>query len=172
MTRRSGETYDQIAGLDIATTAYLAGLIDADGTISVSPGKTGKDGQPHLPTPIVLIVNGDLELIRWLKEVIGYGCSYETKTRPKRPDQSDSNWNKVHRYQLGGRAAIAFLAKCRPYLREKRRQADLVLSMPSKGKAFAVVATVEQRARAFEAMEKIRALNRRGLKPDPIPEAA
>ena len=136
--------------------AYIAGLIDADGTVTVS----GRDA----PSPMVLVVNGNMPLIRWLLSTIGGGCAYETKTRPTRPDQNDAHWNAVHRFQITGLKAVALLEQVSRFMRVKHRQASLVMSVPMRGRDFPLSATAEQRARSFLVRDEIRALNQRGRK--------
>ena len=165
MARSNLEQYLSVANLSDEQAAYLAGLIDADGTVTVIYN-TGarKNGAAPLPRPMVLIVNSDLSLIRWLRELTEVGCSYETKTRPKRPDQDAAHWNCVHRYQVVGRAAQALLARCRKYMRVKAKQADIVLALPAKGRDFKMAASDDQRQRAILMAGQIRLLNQRGIK--------
>jgi hypothetical protein len=147
---------------DISDTdsAYIAGLIDADGTVTASHNK-GK-----LPAPMVLVVNGSLPLIQWLQETIGAGCAYETKTRPTRPDQNDAHWNKVHRYQITGWKAQSLIARVRPFMRVKAAQADMLQLLAQRGRDFPRSATEAQRSRSLWALENLRALNIRGKKPE------
>lgn len=144
--------------------AYISGLIDADGTITIPTIQKRRDGKPKFPSPMVLIVNGNLGLIRWIKEKIGFGCAYETKTRPIRPDQNAAHWNPVHRYQLTGRPASRLLTRCLPYLLVKRQQAEIVLSIAMKSVDFAMEATERQHAHASWCVSQIRILNQRGKK--------
>lgn len=150
---------DEITETDIA---YIAGLIDADGTVTANSGARRKDGTAGHPIAMVLIVNGNLDLIVWLKKTIGLGCAYETKTRPTRPDQNEANWNKVHRYQIIGAGAVKLLRRCRPFMRVKGRQADVCFTMPMKGVHFLRNASQSQRAAALDALRAIRGLNHRG----------
>jgi len=151
------ERHAAIHPLTVAEAAYIAGMIDADGTATVTR-------RGDLVMPLVLIVNTDLGLIDWLLTTIGAGCAYETKTEPKRPDQSKARWNKVHRYQLTGRKAQSLLTACRPYLLVKSRQADLVISLPQRGRDFPNSANDNQKAEAAAILASVRALNQRGLK--------
>jgi len=142
--------------------AYIAGLIDADGTITATRWKGG------LPSPMVLFVNSNLGLIEWLASTIGAGSAHEVKTAPKRPDQNANNWNKVHRFQITGRKAQTLLQRCRPFLRIKARQADLVVWLPQRGRDFGRTAANDQRTYAEMLIREIRALNARGREPDHV----
>lgn len=164
MGARKIGAYAYLSNLPTETAAYIAGLIDADGTITATGMGRTKAGRPRIPAPLVLVVNGNLDLIRWLRDVTQAGCAYETKSKPQRPDQNAANWNKVHRFQLTCGAAQALLARVRPWLRVKARQADLVLALPAKGRDFAMAATDEQREAAAAVLAQIRALNVRGIK--------
>lgn len=145
--------------LSLEDAAYIAGLIDADGTVTVTQAKSQR-----VATPMVLIVNGDYPLIQWLKETIGAGCSYMTKTKPTRPDQNKDNWNPVHRYQITGWKALSLLKATIPFMRVKGDRADLVDKLVVKGRDFSQVASEDQVANSAEIYTEIRRLNRRGLK--------
>jgi hypothetical protein len=168
MAKSNVASLARISTIPETDIAYIAGLIDADGTITINSAKKRVksckfEGRTH-PMVMVLVVNGDLGLIRWIKETIGAGCAYQTKTKPTRPDQNETNWNPVHRFQILGTAAKALLKRCRPYLRVKGRQADIVATVPMKGVEFSQHATPEQKAQAFLALKHIRVLNQRGKK--------
>lgn len=146
-----------IRALSEADAAYIAGMIDADGMITANR-------RDHLVMPLVCVTNSHLPLVEWLLETIGAGCAYETKSEPKRPDQAKERWSKVHRYQLTGRKAQTLLEACKPFLKVKKRQAELVIALPQRGRDFSFSVNDNQRAVAAEILAAIRALNRRGLK--------
>ncbi len=154
---------EHIRNIPETDIAYIAGLIDADGTVTINAAKSAKD-RIRYPMVMVLVVNGNLGLIRWLKEIIGAGCSYETKTRPTRPDQNEAHWNPVHRYQVLGMPAKELLARCRPYMKVKKIHAMVAASIAMRGFEFSRDASDEQRKAAFDAMAQIRILNQRGKK--------
>jgi hypothetical protein len=165
MGRSLKETYSSVDALPVDMVAYIAGLIDADGTLTLTGPKQRANGVAAMPNPMLLVVNSDLELIRWLKVTIGFGCVYETKTKPTRPDQSADNWNKVHRFQMTGGGAVKLIARVRPYLRVKAAQADLLLKVPRRGQDCAASASNSQRDAAQQILASVRALNQRGVKP-------
>src|SRR6266571_4865895 len=144
-----------IKTLSVTDAAYIAGLIDADGTVTMTR-KSQPTSATALHMPMVLVVNGNLPLIQWLKETIGGGTAYEVKTRPTRPDQSAAHWNKVHRYQLLSGRAQQLLRQCRPYMRIKAAHADLVLQVAIKGINFKCLASEEQRLASLEVLQKVR----------------
>lgn len=141
--------------------AYIAGMIDADGMVTAVVA----NGPPRA---MVVVTNGNFGLVRWLTETIGAGTSYRTKSAPRRPDQDESNWNPVHRYQITGRKAQSLLERCRPYMKVKARQADLAMRLPMRGRDFRSTPSAEQATDAAELLREIRALNRRGRKSDDV----
>ncbi|CAB4223496.1 hypothetical protein UFOVP1672_84, partial [uncultured Caudovirales phage] len=70
MSKSTGKLHGEINYITDTQAAYIAGMIDADGTVTVGQGTT------HLPQPMVLVVNTNYELIDWLKAVVGAGCAY------------------------------------------------------------------------------------------------
>lgn len=156
---RAGIKHGIINALSDVEAAYLAGLVDADGTITLTVDRC------RVPRPLLLVVNSELELIEWILLTVGAGCAYQTKTRPTRPDQNAANWNPVHRYQLTSARALALVERIRPWLRVKHRHADLVLQMPIRGRDYSARCPAELLLPALEIVPQIRALNRRGLKP-------
>lgn len=158
-TGRRHSKHGAINDITIEHAAYIAGLIDADGTVTVTRSK-----ESLIAKPMVLVVNSDLALIQWLQTVIGAGCAYETKTRPTRPDQVQANWNPVHRYQVTGWKALSLLDRVAPFMRVKARHAKLVARLSLRGRDFRRAASTSQVAQSDAIAGHIRALNRRGLK--------
>lgn len=145
--------------IDVADAAYIAGLIDADGTVTVSNTRNRS-----VAAPMVLVVNGNFGLIEWLLKTVGAGCAYRTKTKPTRPDQTEAHWNEVHRFQVTGWKALALLELVRPFLRVKGQQADLVAMLPLRGRDFPREATEDQCRKSAWVRTQIRLLNQRGRK--------
>lgn len=156
-----GRVHAKINPIAPTDAAYMAGMIDADGMVTLirSPSK-------RLASPMVCVMNSNFGLIEWIVSVVGAGCAYETKTVPKRPDQNRENWNKVHRYQITGRKAQSLLMACRPYMKVKARQADLVIGIPMRGRDFPGLAQDAHVTLAASILAEVRMLNARGRKPD------
>lgn len=142
--------------------AYMAGMIDADGMITVSARHTRKDRTVARPLPLVMVTSSDMVLIDWFKEKIGAGTSYRAKTKPHRKDQDKDNWNPVHRYQITGLKAISLIEVILPYLIIKRDRANIVKMVPMRGKDFAQGATPDQIALSERIVEQVRTMNKRG----------
>lgn len=143
---------------------YLAGLIDADGTITFqrrSPRKGA--GIEYMPLPMVLVVNSNFPLIERVKEMVGAGCAYLTKAGPPRPDQRPDNWRPVHRFQVTGAPAIKLCRAIFPHLIIKRAQAEIIINHPIRGDGYERCASAAQKADAMRGLARIRELNMRGV---------
>lgn len=156
--RRHSE-HGAINVLSVEDSAYIAGMIDADGMVTVTNAGGGR-----IPAPMVCVTNGDFALIEWLQATIGAGYAYRTKTRPRRPDQNRDNWNPVHRYQVTGWKAISLLKYVSPFMRVKVKQARLIEALSIRGRDFPRSATKEQVAAGAIILAEVRRLNRRGIK--------
>lgn len=160
---------ERVNSLSVQDAAYIAGLIDADGTITASARHLHMPIEDRVtPHPLIGVFNSNYPIIEWLKETIGAGTSYLAKSHPVRPDQNEAVWNKVHRFQITGFKAVSLLDEILPYLRIKHQHALLVSSLPLRIRDFGRKASVEQKVKAFETLDEIRRLNKRGLIPDYI----
>jgi hypothetical protein len=119
IVRRAGVTpHRQIVRITIpeeaTALAYLAGLIDGEGTIYSRRGKNG------FTEHRISIINTDEELMRWLVAVIGGNVSWRCHARLGR--------KPVAAWTVSRKADTqAFLTAVRPYLRIKTAQADTAL---------------------------------------------
>lgn len=93
--------------------AYLAGLIDGDGTIAVYKNK-------NKYTPYITIANNNRRVLEWCKKLIGKG-TISTK-KPKKETYAESY---ALRWIYDDAINIASL--CLPYLIVKRKRAGLLL---------------------------------------------
>lgn len=99
-----------------AEAAYAAGILDGEGSISVTRNHAGR-----WPSPQVSVASTDFELVEWLR--VRFGGSISTK-QPRKPQHSVSfDW------KLTDRRALGFLEIVRPYLvlERKIRRCDLLL---------------------------------------------
>ncbi|MFH1726221.1 MAG: LAGLIDADG family homing endonuclease [Elusimicrobiota bacterium] len=96
--------------------AYLAGLIDGEGTITLT-----RHHRNQFPQPRVSISNNSLELLEWVRERLG--CGNIIRRSPRKEHHGKSY---VWQVQLAG-SALKVLREIRPYLVLKRRHADLLL---------------------------------------------
>lgn len=112
---------DIIEKLSVVDRAYLAGLVDGEGSIYV--GAFG----PHRKRscyPAFAIGMTDRGIIEWVAGVLGTSVSYVCK-RTKNP-----TWKDQHFVRLTGKRAQTLCAVLLPYLKVKNQQAKLVLSFP------------------------------------------
>ena len=105
------------------TAAYIAGIIDGEGTIGLYLGHRGEINSPHgRRTPTyslrIRVRMCDKTIIDWLLSSIG-GRYYSKEGNDRHRD--------IHDWSIVGVDAIQFLKYIYPYLRVKKRQADVAL---------------------------------------------
>ena len=116
MLRMVKTTYGEIKKLSSPEAAYIAALIDGEGTIGL-----GRHNKSEYRRPGVEIANTDFELLKWSENLIGAGQIIRKRT-----------YNKKHAigfcYRICSRQALNLLIQISPYLRTyKRKRAELVL---------------------------------------------
>ena len=89
--------------------AYTAGIIDGEGSISLSV-----DGEAF--KGVVIVDSTTQELVEWLRKEMGGGC-YKLKQRKNRKQQ--------HRWRLYGKRAAMLLQRLYPYLIVKKKHAKI-----------------------------------------------
>jgi hypothetical protein len=90
------------------TLAYVAGLVDADGSIRFSGGR-----------PFIAIYNTNASLIAWLVETFGYGCL----------SNGNMGREQVRAWRLSAaRDVYALVGALRPRLIVKAEDADIALA--------------------------------------------
>jgi hypothetical protein len=129
--RKSGAVRE--VGGDDLDLAWLAGLIDGEGCITIGPAY-GDEWYIAL-----LVTMCDEETIRFVKELAQ--CGSVIAGTPKQARRSD--W---HRFQAQGHGAIRVLRSVVPYLRTKREQAEFALSCGAR-----VNAAQRQKIRAMNS---------------------
>lgn len=97
--------------------AYLAGLIDGEGTVTILPIQPERG---HY-TPLVIISNTDKDLINWLKKEFGGVIKKNTSTTNLKMRKELFHWI------LRTRKAYELLKKCYTFLKVKKRQAEVIL---------------------------------------------
>ena len=110
MTRRT------VARLSVADAAYLAGLIDGEGTIALSRRHAGESRQL-----VVTISSTEAALVDWAHQTLGVGKITRKKT--SRPHHAPGLT-----FSVSNRQALDVLEQTLPYLRSyKKGRAALVL---------------------------------------------
>ena len=110
---------DPIKSLSETDRAYLAGLIDADGYITIQSTR-------NTAYPNVGIAQADFQALEWMADRLDATVSHHMRPRAGK--------NGYHRRQMivrlhGTRAQLLCEAML-PYLKIKRRQAEIVLRFP------------------------------------------
>ncbi len=102
--------------ISISEAAYCAGIIDGEGSISLTRNRKNR-----WPSPQVSVASTDKELVQWLRN--RFGGSIVTK-KPRKINHSQS-----YDWKLTDRRALQFLQIVRPYLVifRKIERADLLI---------------------------------------------
>jgi hypothetical protein len=143
--------------LSVADAAYIAGLVDGDGCLTASVGKS----RNSIVVNYKLIVSMcDESVIEWLREITNVG-SITGQNRINQP-----NWKHLHRYECSGQQLNSILEKILPYLKLKRSQALLLQEIGSLKKnklGWGVDRNIE---RQIEISQLIQKMNFRGVRQD------
>jgi hypothetical protein len=102
------------------TLAYLAGIVDGEGHISIDRSKPNiqRRVSPRYQ-PEFVVVNTDRKLIDWL--VLNFGGSVYTRKILK------TNWKQSWTWKLGNQQAAEMCRQLIPYLMLKKEQAILLV---------------------------------------------
>jgi len=108
--------YKKVRVLSESESAYLAGIIDGEGTVTLSRGR--KNAQRQLA---VTVSSTDRELLEYVARVVGAG-KITNKQIHKR------NHSAAYTYQVYNRQALSILRQTVPFLRTyKRNRAEIAL---------------------------------------------
>ena len=151
-----------IIELTSAELAYIAGLLDGEGCLDLF---RRRPDQPHRATtynPRIQVGMTDQPTIAYLHAVFGGTFTQRTIRNPRHKPQW--TWTVVC-----GRALLV-LAHLLPYLRIKRRQAEILLAFgslkwrpgPAKGSRASRPIPLELRVQRDVLYEELAALNKRG----------
>ena len=133
--------------------AYLAGIIDGEGTFYISPAPNFRHR--------ILVVNTDERMIRWL--LANFSGLYYARTSKKNP-----HWKLKYEWILVKSDIIPLCEALIPYLICKKEQAELMISLR---KSFTKILGNNKKVSSdifkfrSECKEKITKLNHR----DPLP---
>lgn len=141
----------KVINLSSEHLAYLAGIIDGEGCISVYLQKKG--------TLVVRIIIGNTNplLVNWLKtHVTGLGnVHFKPSQRP--------NWKGCWVWECSTRAAEAVLIAVRPWLVLKAAQADLVISALKVKIPAGTPMTLDRMSFYKDIVAKAHELNTKGI---------
>ena len=144
--------------LEPTSAAYLAGLIDGEGTIALWRGHQSKPRVTRTYRPVIEISNTHLGVLEWVKLLIGGG--WLKQTNPKR--SREKGHKPLFRYRFRTTDLHWVIPQVRPYLKIKGAQADLLV------RYFESVTSTrpEVERDVLESMwARAKELNHRGLTP-------
>lgn len=141
--RRRG---NDAAVLSQADAAYLAGIVDGEGSVMLTSRKNGG-------LNIALVVaNTDLQLLTWILSTCAIGHIYR-RTRESATHRTSYAW------RCFSDSAVGLIRQLQPYLRIKRTQADLAARCHERLCVPALKADPQWQA---EWIAQMKTLNRRG----------
>lgn len=113
-----------VASWPETTRAYLAGIIDGEGTITITKNnRKRKNGHEYVfDRPVVTIANTDYKLLDYLKGLGIGGFSHDKRVR-------EPHWKQAFQWSLSAvNAVYAVLEVIHPYLVIKKDKAEYVMS--------------------------------------------
>ncbi len=105
--------------------AWLAAVIDCEGSISVAREQQVKAKRGYSYRPLVQINNTKRELVARVQEITGVGAINRVS------HQDHASWNDIYRWNANSNAIRKFLPEIVPYLLLKKRQAERTLQILS-----------------------------------------
>ncbi len=103
--------------------AYLAGIVDGEGSISIGNYAVTSIGTPQFTT-YLSVTNTNKAMIDWLVEKFG------TKSYARTPRQLSKNSRKpVWLWQITGDRLLHICEKIIPYIVAKRKQVEIMIQM-------------------------------------------
>lgn len=134
--------------MDEVEKAYLAGIVDGEGTITLM-----KHHRNETHIPFVGIANNNLVLLEWIKSIVGGNICAKKKRLP--------HHNNSYVLNIRQDRALRFINDIKKYLIVKRAQAELISSKYKAVTHRAGKYTPEMLAKKNELVAKIRELNQR-----------
>lgn len=114
--------------------AYLAGIIDGEGSITIGNYSSNKKTGDHHYQTILSITNTDYSLLEWIKNTFGGSVwAYSEKQTPKNSRQ------KYYRYVATGNLLTHICELVLPYCICKKKQVEIMLEMRATYKAHSAV---------------------------------
>lgn len=137
-------------------SAYLAGIIDGEGTISIIFHK--QKGYPSYGV-VLRVYNTNKELLEWIKEKNGYG---NIRRQISIKNWTKSSWRQVYSWQIYPKNIRVLLPQILPYLIIKRKQAELTIEFLNLTKFPSSRISKEAQIRRKEICIEMMKLNKRG----------
>ena len=124
--------------LSLATQAYIAGIVDGEGCISISKASVPKGGKSPDYMCRIQVTNTNKKLGIWLRKKTGIGSITVSV-------QSNDRWNTRYDWTITRKQCPGFLLQIYPYLVLKKEEADIMLRFRStfnKAKPYFIVPKV------------------------------
>ncbi len=131
-----------------AEKAYLAGIIDGEGTVTLA-----RNRKNETPSPSVTVANNNLELLEWIKGLVGGTIISKKKHKAHHSDS--------YAWAMRSDKAIQLLKDVRQYLIVKKPQADLIINKYKSVTHRAGKYTPEMLEKKTRLVAEIRMLNKR-----------
>lgn len=146
------------ADLSVASIAYLAGIIDGEGSIQINKSRNTSGSYTYFLK--INITSTSIEWLFNLREQWGGIGSFHVESPEKRAKKSPK-WKPRALWDLHQKNARAVLEVILPYLRIKREQALLALNFRTNSRGRYMVP--ELREHQEQSMVRMKKLNFRGV---------
>jgi hypothetical protein len=160
MTSTLSCSVNGVCRLSATEAAYFAGFVDGEGTISVARTKRRESRTGYRFRPYLSVANTNIDVLRSLLTQCGNGrilCKYSTfRCCPDRKE--------LYALDLGAAQMRRVLPAIQPYLRVKKRQAELLMEFLSIS-VYGHQNTEAEWQRVLQIHSELRALNHRGTRP-------
>ena len=134
--------------LEEVEKAYLAGIVDGEGTVTLS-----RHNKNETPAPSVSVANNNLDMLKWIKSKVGGVIISKKKSKP--------HHNNSYAWSICQNRAIEFLGEIKQYLIIKKPQADLIIQKYKSVTHRAGKYTPAMLEKKMRLVAKIRRLNQR-----------
>jgi len=125
---KSGEA----AALSVAEAAYLAGLIDGEGTVQIQDRRRDRPGSTH-PSIYLSVAGSYAPMHEWLLRTTGVGTVKKYAMRPE--SHPVPSRKQVYAWRVQSANAAALLRQTYPYMLEKQERAGLAVRCFEEGYA-------------------------------------
>ncbi|MFC1510767.1 LAGLIDADG family homing endonuclease [Candidatus Margulisiibacteriota bacterium] len=134
--------------MDKTEKAYLAGIIDGEGTVTLA-----RHHKNQTPSPHITVANSSLPLLKWIKKKFG-GCICRKKTYK-------AHHRQTYVWGVSYDNALRLLEKIKDYLIIKKPQANLILKKYKATTMRTGKYTPKMLKAKMKLVAKIRKLNQR-----------
>ncbi len=117
---------------DVATLAYIAGIIDGEGHVGIArntSGKAGKKRKTVCHTIRLTVSNTDARLLLWFQKILAGGSAYGFDYKTRMSKEHKECWQ----FHIAGNNCERLLIAVLPYLIVKKEQALLCLGLRKVG---------------------------------------